>query len=124
MQIEVHDYIIRKYRTTTLTVNDGVCFQSQTDAKFLGIIVYYWLTFIEHIRLSTLDATRQLNALKNPNTWISNLKVLFITEQIQEHSLHTLFDDNESNVHDLLDSIGCQTCALRRLKYMQSTESL
>ena len=39
-------------------------------------------------------------------------------EKIQEPSLRILFNDYESNVHDLLDSIGGQTLALRRLKYM------
>ena len=45
---------------------------------------------------------------------------------IQESSLHSLrclirvlsFDDHKSNVHDLQDSIGGQTLALRRLKFM------
>ena len=39
-------------------------------------------------------------------------------EKIQERSLRILFNDYESDVHDLLDSIGGQTLALRRLKYM------
>ena len=32
--------------------------------------------------------------------------------------MRILFNDYESHVHDLLDSIGGQTLALRRLKYM------
>ena len=39
-------------------------------------------------------------------------------EKIQERSLRILFSDYESDVHDLLDSIGAQTLALRRLKFM------
>ena len=39
-------------------------------------------------------------------------------EKIQERSLRILFNDYESDVHDLLDSIGGQTLAWRRLKYM------
>ena len=37
-------------------------------------------------------------------------------EKIQKRSLRILFGDNKSNVHDLWDSIGGQTLALRRLK--------
>ena len=39
-------------------------------------------------------------------------------ETTQELSLCILFGGYESNVHDLLDSIGCQTLVLRRLKSM------
>ena len=39
-------------------------------------------------------------------------------EKIQERSLRILFNYYESDVHGLLDSIGGQTLALRRLKYM------
>ena len=39
-------------------------------------------------------------------------------EKIQERSLRILFSDYESDVHDLLNSIGGQTLALRRLKFM------
>ena len=39
-------------------------------------------------------------------------------EKIQERSLRILFSDYESDVHDLLDNIGGQTLALRRLKFM------
>ena len=39
-------------------------------------------------------------------------------EKIQERSLRILFSDYESDVHDLLDSIGGQTLALRRFKFM------
>ena len=35
--------------------------------------------------------------------------------KIQERSLRNLFHDYESDIHDLLDSIGGQTLALRRL---------
>ena len=82
-------------------------------------------------------------SLKYPNTWIPNqsksvLYHSFIAsnfnycpivwhicgvinnnklEKIQERSLRILFSDYESDVHDLLDSIGGQTLALRRLKF-------
>ena len=39
-------------------------------------------------------------------------------ETILERWLRILFNDFESDVHELLDSIGGQTLALRRLKYM------
>ena len=127
-----------------LTISDDVCLQSQTDVKVLGITVNYRLTFNEHIRICTLKAARQLNALSRiskyldtksksvlyhsfiasnfnycPIVWhfcgvVNNNKL----EKIQERSLRILFSDYESDVHDLLDSIGGQTLALRRLKFM------
>ena len=127
-----------------LTISDDVCLQSQTDVKVLGITVDYRLTFNEHIRICTLKAARQLNALSRiskyldtksksvlyhsfiasnfnycPIVWhfcgvVNNNKL----EKIQERSLRILFSDYESDVHDLLDSIGGQTLALRRLKFM------
>ena len=126
-----------------LTISDDVCLQSQTDVKVLGITVDYRLTFNEHIRICTLKAARQLNALSRiskyldtksksvlyhsfiasnfnycPIVWhfcgvVNNNKL----EKIQERSLRILFSDYESDVHDLLDSIGGQTLALRRLKF-------
>ena len=39
-------------------------------------------------------------------------------EKILERSLHILFGDCESDVHNLLDRIGGQTLAFRRLKCM------
>ena len=122
-----------------LTISDDVCLPSQTAVKVLGITVDYWLTFNEHIRICTLKAARQLNALSRiskyldtksksvlyhsfiasnfnycPIVWhfcgvVNNNKL----EKIQERSLRILFSDYESNVHDLLDSIGGQTLALR-----------
>ena len=49
-----------------LMISDDVCFQSQTDIKVLGVTIDR-LTFNEHIRVCTLKATRQLNAL----SWVS-----------------------------------------------------
>ena len=48
-----------------------------------------------------------------PQPWINNK-----LEKIQEPSLCILFSDYESNAHDLLDNIGGQTLALRRLNFM------
>ena len=93
---------------------------------------------------NTLKAARQLNALSRiskyldtksksvlyhsfiasnfnycPIVWhfcgvVNNNKL----EKIQERSLRILFNDYESDVHDLLDSIWGQTLAVRRLKFM------
>ena len=127
-----------------LTISDEVCLQSQTDVKVLGITVDYRLTFNEHIRICTLKAARQLNALSRISKYLdtkskSVLYHSFIAsnfnycpifwhfcgvvnnnklEKIQERSPRILFSDYESDVHDLLDSIGGQTLALRRLKFM------
>ena len=126
------------------TISDDVCLQSQTDVKVLGITVDYWLTFNEHIRICTLRVARQFNALSRISKYLdtisksvlyhsfiaSNFKYCPIVwhfcgvvnnnnlEKIQERSLRILFSDYESDVHDLLDSIGGQTLALRRLKFM------
>ena len=127
-----------------LMISEDVCLQSQTDIKVLGVTIDHRLTFNEHISVCTLTAARQLNALflvsryldtksksilynsfvaSNfnycPRVWhfcgVTNNNKL---EKIQERSLRILFNDYESDVHDLLDSIGGQTLALRRLKYM------
>ena len=125
-------------------MRNDVGLQSQTDVKVLGITVDYRLTFNEHIRICTLKAARQLNALSRiskyldtksksvlyhsfiasnfnhcPIVWhfcgvVNNNKL----ETIQESSQRILFSDYESDVHDLLDSIGGQTLAVRRLKFM------
>ena len=127
-----------------LTISDDVCLQSHTTVKVLGITVDHRLTFNVHIRISTLKAARQLNTLSliskyfdtksksvlyhsfiasnfnyRPIVWhlcgvIKNNKL----ENIQERSLRIFFSDSESGVHDFLDSIGDQTRALRRLKFM------
>ena len=124
-----------------LTISEDVCLQSHTNVTVLGITVDYRLTFNVHIRICTLKAARQLNALSRlskyldtkckgvlnhsfivsnssycPIVWhffgvINNNKL----DKIQERSLHIIFGDYESNVHDLLDSFGGQTLALRRL---------
>ena len=127
-----------------LPISDDVCLQSQTDVEVLGITVDYRLTFNEDIRICTLKAARQLNALSRISKYLdtkskSVLYHSFIAsnfsccpifwhfcrvinnnqfEMIQERSLRILFGDYESDVHDLLDSIGGQTLALRRLKFM------
>ena len=127
-----------------LMISGDVCLPSQIDIKVLGVTIDHRLTFNEHIRVCTLKAARQLNALSRvfryldtksksilynnfvasnfnycPLVWhfggvTNNIKL----EKIQERSLRILFNDYESDVHDLLDSIGDQTLALRRLKYM------
>ena len=127
-----------------LTISDDVCLQSQTAVKALGITVDYRLTFSEHIRICTLKAARQLNALSRISTYLdtksgSVLHHYFIAsnfnycpkvwyfcgvinnnklEKIQERSLHILFGDCESNGHALFDSSGGQTVTLRMLKLM------
>ena len=127
-----------------LMISDDVCLQCQTDIKVLGVTIDHRLTFNEHIRVCTLKAARQLNALSRvsryfdtksksilhnsfvasnfnycPLVWhfcgVTNYNKL---EKIQERALCILFNDYESDAHDLLDSIGGQTLALRRLKYM------
>ena len=102
------------------------------------------LTFNEHIRVCTLKAVCQLNVLSRVSRYLhtksrSILCNSFIAsnfnfyplvwnfcgainnnrlEKIQERSLRILFNDYESYVHDLLDSIGGQTLTLWGLQYM------
>ena len=129
-----------------LMICDDVFLQSQSDIKVLWVTFDHRLTFNEHIRVCTLKAARQLNALSLsrvsryldtksksilynsfvasnfnycPLVWhfsgvINNNRL----EKIQEGSLRILFNDCESDIHDLLDSIEGQTLAMRRLKYM------
>ena len=54
-------------------------------------------------------------SLEYPDIWIPNPKIFF---NIQERSRRILFNDYESDVHHLLDSVGDQTLALRWLKYI------
>ena len=53
-----------------LTISGDVCLQSQTDVKVLGITVDYRLTFNEHIRICTLKAARQVNALSRISKYL------------------------------------------------------
>ena len=53
-----------------LTISDDVCLQSQTDVKVFGITVDYRLTFNENIRICTLQAARQLNALSRISKYL------------------------------------------------------
>ena len=46
-----------------LVISDDVCLQSQSDIKVLWVTIDHRLTFNEHIRVCTLKAARQLNAL-------------------------------------------------------------
>ena len=131
-------------KTQILPIIDDVCLQSQTDVKVLGITVDYRLTFIKHIHICTLKAARQLNALSRISKYMDAKSKCFLYHsfiasnfnycpmvwhfcevidnnkfgKIQGRSLRTLFGDYESDVHDLLDSIGGQSLALQRLKFM------
>ena len=126
-----------------LIISDNVCLWSQTDNKVLGVTIDNRLTFNEHIRVCTLKAARQMNAFSRVSIYLDTkpksifttvlLLVILITaplfgifgvidnnklEKIQERSLLILLNDYESDVHDFLNSIGGQTLAWRRLKYM------
>ena len=121
-----------------LSISDGVCHQSQTYIKVSRATNDHRLAFEEHTRLCTLEEARQLHALSWVSRYLnSKSKVFFTTvslpviliiaptivhfcklEKIQERSLRILFNDYESDVHDLFDSTGGHTLALRRLRYM------
>ena len=102
-----------------LVISDDVCLQSQTDIKVLGVTIDHRLIFNEHIRVCTLKAARRLNSFSRVSRYLDtkskNILQFFI---MQERSRRILFNDYESDVHHLSDSVGDQTLALRWLKYM------
>ena len=53
-----------------IPISDDVCLQSQTDVKVLGITADYRLAFNEHIRICTLKAASQLNALSRISKYL------------------------------------------------------
>ena len=53
-----------------LMISDDVCLQSQTDIKVLGVTIDHRLTFNGHIRVCTLKAARQLNALSRVSRYL------------------------------------------------------
>ena len=53
-----------------LMISYDVCLRSQTDIKVLGVTIDHRLTFNEHIRICTLKAARQLNALPRVSRYL------------------------------------------------------
>ena len=125
-----------------LQVNENVTIKSEPFVKALGVYIDNKLTFTEHVKRTCVKAARQLNALSriSKHLNVSAKKQIFRSfilsnftycsivwhfcgsinnnkmEKIQERALKIVYDDYDSEYHDLIAKFGTDTMLQSRLK--------